>query len=244
MTPTPKEQMGRSVKASLTAVPYICNNLTSMRTTLASAIFLAAIIVLGGCKKNDDDPAPPAGGGTGGTLTASTVPFVQMTIDGTSVSFTVGSTFGSYTDYSANIATPPASSTAHYTYIMHPISDTESPVFGVSLGTFQFQGGSPTDTQFFDFFPTGQVDYGDTETYDDLAMITWWDGSQEWSTFWGDEQAGSSFNIVETLPLPSSGTSSILVRATFTCKLYQDGDENGQFKQITDGIGVFRIEKI
>jgi hypothetical protein len=216
-----------------------------MRTTLASTIFLVAIIVLGGCKKKNDDPAPPAGGGNDtGTLTTSTVPFVQMTIDGASMSYTVGSTYGSYTDYSANIAAPPASSTAHYTYIMHPVSDPDSPVFGVSLGTFQFQGGSPTDAQFFGFFPTGQVDYGDTETYDDLAMITWWDGSQEWSTFWGDEQTGSSFNIVETLPLPSSGTSSILVRATFTCKLYRDGDENGEFKQVTNGTGVFRIENI
>ncbi len=214
-----------------------------MRNPLASTIFLATLILLGGCKK-DEDPSPPVGGGSStSTLTTGTVPFVQMTIDGAAVSYTEGSAYGSYTDYSESIATPPASSTAHYTYIIHPMSNPDSPVFGVSLGTFQFQGSSPTDTQFFNFFPTGQVGYGDTETYDGLAMITWWDGSQEWSTFWGDEQMGSSFNIVETLPLPSSGTSSILVRASFTCKLYRDGDENGQFKQVTNGKGVFRIKK-
>lgn len=205
----------------------------------------AMFLYLCSCKKDKDDPTPPAGGGGNtGTLTANTVPFVQMTIDGTSVSYAEGSTYGSYTDNSGSIATPPASSTAHYTYITHPISDPDSPIFGASLGTFQFQGGSPTDTQFFGFFSTGSVDYGDTETYDDLVMITWWDGSgQEWSTFWSEDQTGSSFNIVETLQLPSSGTSSILVRANFTCKLYHDS-ENGQFRQVTNGTGVFRIENI
>lgn len=215
-----------------------------MRILLASTTLFAAIVLLSGCKKSDDDPIPPGGGGTGGTLTASTVPTVQMTIDGTTISYTAGATYGSYTDNSGDIATPPASSTAHYSFIMYEKPDPDDTVFGVNLGTFNYQGGSPTNTQFFGFFPTGPVAYGDTETYDDLVMITWWDGSQEWSTFWGDEQAGSSFNIVETLQLPSSGTSSILVRATFTCKLYRDSDENGEFKQVANGVGVFRFENL
>lgn len=215
-----------------------------MRSSLASTIFLAAIIVLGGCKKNDDDPAPPVGGGPGGTLTASTVPAVQMTLDGASVSYTHGTSYGSFTDFASDIATPPASSTAHYTFIMHPVADPGSPVFAVNLGTYNFQGSSPTDSQFFGFFPTGPVQYGDTETYTDLVTITWWDASgQEWSTFWGEDQTGSSFNIVETLQLPSAGTSSILVRASFTCKLYHD-DESGQFMQVTNGTGVFRFENL
>ena len=153
-----------------------------------------------------------------------------------------GTSSGSFTDFASDIATPPASSTAHYTFVMHPVSDPDSPVFAVSLGTYNFQGSSPTDAQFFGFFPTGTVQYGDTETYNNLVTITWWDGTgQEWSTFWGEDQAISSFNIVETLQVPSAGTSSILVRANFTCKLYHD-DENGQFKQLTNGTGVYRIQ--
>lgn len=155
-----------------------------------------------------------------------------------------GTSSGSFTDFALDIATPPASSTAHYTFIIHPVANLGSPVFAVSLGTYNFQGSSPTDTQFFGFFPIGPVQYGDTETYNNLVTITLWDGTgQEWSTFWGEDQAGSSFNIVETLQVPSAGTSSILVRANFTCKLYHD-DENGQFKQLTNGTGVFRIQNL
>lgn len=206
----------------------------------------ATLLFLCSCKKDKEDPTPPAGGGgNNGTLTASTVPFVQMTIDGTSVSYTEGATYGSFPDNYANIFNPPASSSKTYGYIMYEKPDINDVVFGVNFGRFNFQGNMPTDTQFFGFFPSGTVPYGDFENDNSRVAITWMDLSgQEWSTYWGDEQTGSSFNIVETLPLPSSGTSSILLRATFTCKLYRDGDENGEFKQVTNGTGVFRIENI
>ena len=74
--------------------------------------------------------------------------------------------------------------------------------------------------------------------------ITWWDASgQEWSTNWGTDQTGSSFNITERLELPTSGVTSILVRATFNCKLYLDGG-TGQFKQVTNGTGVFQYDNL
>lgn len=207
-------------------------------------LLIVTIALLSACKKEKDEaPAPPAGGGSTGTLTSATVPAVQMTIDGSAFSFAEGGAFGAFADNSLDPATPPVASTAQYGFIMHALPDPADLVFGVNLGFFNFQGSAPTDTQFFGFFPTGPVTYGDTETYEDLAMITWWDeAGQEWSTFWGEDQTGSSFNIVETLSLPDPGSSSILVRATFTCKLYHDS-ENGQFKRVTNGTGVFRFEK-
>lgn len=219
-----------------------------MQISLVSTIFLSTVILFSGCKK-DDDPAPSGGGTTGpATLTASTAPTVQMTIEEGSISYglslTEGATLGSYTDHSEDIVTPPGSSSKQYSFILYRKPDLDSTVFAASLGKFNFQGSSPTNAQFFGFFPTGLVTYGNPETNNDRVAITWWDASgQEWSTYWGTDQTGSSFNITERLELPSTGVSSILMRATFTCKLYLDGG-SGQFKQVTNGTGVFRYQNI
>lgn len=211
----------------------------------ASTILFATVLVLGGCsKKNDDTPAPSGGGGTGGSgaLTANTVPFMQMTIDGTTVSYTEGATYGSFPDNYENIATPPASSSKTYSYIMYRKPDMDDVVCGAGFGRFNYQGSAPTDAQFFGFFTTGSKPYGDFETDNGRVAIAWLDADgNEWSTFWGEDHSGASFNITEVLVLFSTtGTSSILVRATFNCKLYLD-DESGQFKQVSNGTGVFQL---
>ncbi len=211
-----------------------------MRTSLCTTILLSAIVVLTGCKK-DDDPAPPASGGGGGgtgTLTETTSPTTQMTIDGTVTSYTVGSSYGWFA--SNGVTAPPTRKM--YGSVLHEQPDTDDLVFAVDLGAFNFTGSLPSDDQFLGFFPTGAVAYGDVEETNDRVAITWWDTSgDEWATYWGTDQSGSSFNITETLPITGSGTTSILVRATFSCKLYLD-DGSGQFKQITNGTGVFRFK--
>lgn len=84
-----------------------------MRIPAPTAILLTSVIFLGGCtKKSDVSPAPSGVGGTGwfGALTASTALFVQMTIDGATVSYTEGTSYGFITDNSGETATPPAPS--------------------------------------------------------------------------------------------------------------------------------------
>lgn len=212
-----------------------------MQTSLASALFLSTALLLAACKKDDPAPVDPGNGGGTPALSSTTVPFVQMTIDGNVITYAEGATFGSFTDHYEDIATPPDSSNKLYGFVMFRYPELDSTIFVANLGTFNYLGAAlPTNSQFFSFFPLGPVTYGDVENNKDLVAITWFDPSgQEWSTFWGADQTGSSFNITERLEIPTTGTSSILVRATFTCKLYLDGG-SGQFKQVSNGSGVFR----
>ncbi len=206
-------------------------------------LLFSAVVLFTGCKK--DDPAPTTtSSGTGGTspLTASTALGVTMTIDGSTVSFPVGSLNTLDNSASGDIVAPPDSSLKGYSVYINESSNGETR-FACDLGRYRFLGTSPSDAQFFSFFSTGNIPYGNWEMELNKVGITYWttDGT-EYSTYWSADHPGETFTITEVLEQPSVGVSTLKMRVSFNCKLYH---ENGSGSFVTAvGTAVLSYQNI
>lgn len=191
-------------------------------------ILTTALVLVTACKKDDPEPTTPPAGNTPSGLTASTALGVTTTVDGSTVSFPIGALAILENSASGDIVSPPDSSSKEYVALIKEASNGASR-FACSLGLYRYLGGFPTSAQFFGFFPTGSIAYGDWEAELNKVGITYWktDGT-EYSTYWGADHAGDVFTINEVLEQPSVGMGTMKMRVSFNCKLYHE-NESGAF---------------
>jgi len=211
--------------------------------TLSILTLSAALLLNTGCKKDKDDPAPTAaGGGTTVSLTASTPLGVTMSVNGTAVSLPVGASISMDNSSSGETTTPPMLSWKSYGVYFDDIAGANT-VFACDMGRYTYSGTMPSDAQFFSFFTTGTIPFGNWEMDPNKIGLTWWDtNGTEWATFWGADQSGSNFTVTHVLEQPSVGISSIKLRSTFVCKLYH---ENGSGTyQTASGTIVFSYQNM
>ncbi len=211
------------------------------------ALFAGALLFTG-CSSDNDDNATPSGGGgggggTGGTtqLTPTTPCSVQMTVNGTAVSVTAD-----FVAYECGTSSGGEASAKEYGGSVVDINN-DNDVVRLKFGRFSTgqSVGLPTDSAFLSFFHTGTWPYGDAMAFNVATVSTSeFLGSNylTYSTAYGD-QTGSTFEITQMLPVTSQffGTS-LVVRATFNCKLYSEG--GALIKTITNGTAVVHLGNI
>lgn len=216
--------------------------------TVALALFAAFSF---SCNGDDDDNATPSGGGGGTTppvntpLTLTTPCSVQMTVNGTNVSYST-----------SNIAWQCGNGTSGGGLVVNPgdmgrivfngfIADDDGltcPI-DIVLGGYQYPGGGPIpEATFFDFFSTGPLTYGDPDSQLGKVEVGIWDNGVRYSTSCGTGvQTGSAFQIVQVQEFPSQFVSdAIKIRVTFNCTLHACDGGVGS-RTITNGTAVVGI---
>lgn len=106
--------------------------------------------------------------------------------------------------------------------------------------------GLPSDSAFLSYFHTGPWNYGNVDAANNVVTVSSGEfiGSNYviYSSAFG-AQTGSSFAITELLPVdPQFVDAYIVVRATFNCKLYNEGGT--LVKTITNGTAVVSMSNI
>jgi hypothetical protein len=226
---------------------YPCrkNDRTTMQRFLVSALVLGALLATG-CNGDDDDPvAPtnPGGGGGGGstTLTAATLESLSYTIDGQTHTLTSGSNdVGIVFSNSGEIGFPISSKI--YACSFYNFATDEN-YLEFAWGKFETNPGIPEADEFFGYFSTGAVPYGNTATEVAKAEIRMYDGEPlftEWSSRCGT-QSSPTFNVTSIVEIPNSITyDRVKYRVTFNCKLYNCTGSG--VRTITNGTAVVTFE--
>lgn len=210
-----------------------------------------ALLILPACNGDNDDNATPSnssgnggGGGNPSSITISSTPQVQMTIDGATVSLVPGATVEAMNSYSGESATPPALSRKSYGWGLYN-NATEQSVFGARIGSWYTPTFVPNDASFFAYFTTGVWPYGDVQTMANKASISWYDADGlEWSTTCGSaDQTGSTFQITDKQEVDSPFLNAyVKLRITFSCKLYSCSGSG--VKNVTNGVAVITYENL
>lgn len=185
-------------------------------------------------------------GGGGGNLTLSTPCSVQMTVNGTAVSYTADGLTYTCGNGSSGGGVVGQGNTALKSFqgFISDDSGLNAPI-GIELGSFEYPNGGPVpEATFFSFFHTGTWTYGDPETQVGQVRINMWENGIQYATNCAPgTQTGSAFEITELQEFPSDFTDdAIKFRVTFNCTLYPcDG---GAVKTITNGTAVVGIGNI
>lgn len=224
-----------------------------MQKSISLFAAMTALLVAG-CNSNNDDnatPAPAGGGGGGnntGALTINTPCSVNMTVNGTTVSYSAanvnewtcgnGSSGGGFS--------PGMMVLRSYSGFLGPLDweETDTPI-DVTFGSFQHMNGGPiSDSLFFSYFHTGNWQFGDIDTELGKVEVGMWENGVQYSTKCGSgDQTGSSLEVTEILEHSNQiTTGSILFRVVFNCTLYPCGI--GEPKTITNGTAVLSIANL
>lgn len=202
-----------------------------------------------GCNSNDDDnatPAPTGGNGGGGglsPLTASTPCSLNMTLNGTAVSY-VSSALGPWTciqGSSSSIAPPGEVSRLAWSAGVGSIDEGPNE-FGLEFfyGSVETTtGGQLTDAQFFANFEEGVWPWGDPTAELGKVEIRLYEGAINYTSSCGSgSQSNAQVEVVDVLPITTQFfPGSLKARITFSCTLYACGTGLAP-KTITNGTAV------
>ena len=143
-------------------------------------ILLASLLLTGmlaaGCNDDDDPPAPAGNGGGGGgggttTITASTVESVTYSLDGTVHTYTAGANNVEVVFSNSGSSGVPISTKIYGCGFYNSV--TEESYMDFDLGQFQMNGfGIPDEDEFFGWFGTGAVPYGNTDSELEKAEVS------------------------------------------------------------------------
>lgn len=221
-----------------------------MNKYLLSALTLVAALAVG-CNSDDDNTATPSTGGgtttppTNGPLTLLTPCSVQMTVNGTNVSYSTSNASwqcGNGTSGGGIVVEPGTMGRISFSGFITNDDGMTSPI-DISLGGYEYPVGGPVpEDTFFGFFSTGSMPYGDPDGQLGKVEVSIWDNGVRYSTTCGSGvQTGSAFEIVQLQEFPSDFTrDSIKIRVTFNCVLYRC-DGAGEARTITNGTAVVGI---
>lgn len=211
-----------------------------MRTSAGLLSLIALAAAFTACNSSDDDSASPSnsGGGNSG-LTINSTEGIQVTIDGTSSSYSAGNPLfaGFNSDVGGNLFS--------FSYGLSNYN-TMHQIYEVELGVVQGLGGATIpDSIFFKIGLPGTRGYADPEAHEQGVYFSWFDASgEEWSTRCGSGvQTGSLFTITDRQERPSDVPTAMKLRATFNCKLYKCSDPT-QVKTVTNGVMVFSLRNL
>lgn len=182
-------------------------------------------------------------GGGGGALTINGSSGLQLTLDGVTTTYIDdGTNYQGINSYSAQLNTPPDSTTKVYGYGVCHTDENGTPVFDGHFGTYHFLGNTPSNTDFFNYFTPAVRPYGDSETEREKVKLTYYDNlNQPWSTSCTPgSQTGMAFQITDKIEY--AALHAVKVRAVFTCKFYNCADPT-QVKN-GSGIWVFSFENL
>jgi hypothetical protein len=116
---------------------------------------------------------------------------------------------------------PPGEGMSHGSYTSSITNSSETKGFGIGKGILEFNGPSPSSEEFNAFFAKGTVGF-QTENNKNGIVLGWLNAGEYWSSDLGD-QTGSSFTIDEV----SENIFGMIIKASFTCKLYNaDGTKS------------------
>jgi len=214
---------------------------------------LAVALITTGCNNDDDNPTPsggPGGGGGGTTpLTATTPCSLNMTINGSVVSY-VSADLGPWTCLQGGGGGGVFPGVLVERSWAAGVSNLDSDV-GFSglefrVGSFQYMNGGPvSDNQFFSYFAEGVLPFGTVDQeLNKVEVVVWEDGARFSSACGTGNQTGSQVQIIDLLPITSQFfTGEMKARITFNCKLYPC-DGIGSTKTITGGTAVVSFGNI
>ena len=209
--------------------------MTSIRSIFLPALAVATAVFVSGCKKEDAAASGGGGGGGGGsTLTLSSNPGAQMTIDGLTVSWATGATW-------EGVVGSSGSGNWSYSSGIFNIGTGE----GIEAEVGYSPGAPPSTAQFTAMFNTGARNYVasannavgvEVRYFDTLGDV--WSSSCPVGT-----QTGSAFNITGMQVLAGAPYDTVKVLLTFNCKVY-NCNGGGASKTITGGTLRLNFENI
>lgn len=223
----------------------------TMHKFLTTALSLFAVLSFS-CNGDNDDNATPAGGGGGvtppvnGPLTITTPCSVQMTVNGTNVSYSTSNIAwqcGTGTSGGGMVVNPGDLARITFNGFIADDDGMTCPI-DIVLGDYQYPGGGPIpEATFFGFFGTGPMTYGNPETQLGKVEVGIWDNGMRFSTSCGPgTQTSSNFQITQLQQFPSQFVSdAIKIRVTFNCTLYPCDGAVGEPRVITNGTAVVGI---
>lgn len=203
---------------------------------LLLGVALFASVSLTSCKDDDDDD--DNGGGGGGSFTVNTPATVVGTIDGTNLTLTNG--FG-LVGWDGGI--DPDGSDINFITGMQQSFDEEEPALYIRLGNVYYADNDfDNSAKFYNYITLGNNAYaygiGNTSgTTTKKVDVEYTDASgSTWGTS-GGSQAGSTFEIVDTVHYSFFGNLGVKLKAKLNCKLY-DGMGGVKTLNITNYIGA------
>ncbi len=204
------------------------------------------LLAFSACKKKTSDPKPnPASTTTGGSTTGSTpvidinsTPQVSYSLDGVAVSYV-----GDYINYAGTFGA--GGGGTNYTHLKYYLSllgriperkDVITITRNIIVPT---SSTTVNDAAFQTFFPLTSMPYVPTDTIDGINIEIKDANDVLWTTYFGADQTGSTFNIVQTKD-EKQNYPYIKTYITFSCKVY---NSSGAMKTITNGkyVGHFGI---
>ena len=207
--------------------------------------YLIAIICLpffvSQCKKPDTTPASPA-------AIVSATPYINATIDSTSISIAPGDQYQAIVDNGSPLSINNDSTIETYNYSITSLLSGNSYIAAIYAGDYEFAppASKPSDTAFYGYFNRGykKFSFGILAPYTYHVAFNWIDSKgNTWQTnppsAIGD-QTGSSFTVdtlIQTSP-KNGGSVAIKLQAHFNCKIYNSGN----YKKVTNGTCVVYFE--
>ena len=193
-------------------------------------IFITALVISACSKKTDSDNKYPY--------------YFKGSIDGNAVSYqanNINTVYSSGTNWMANGEGPDNTddgSNDHYDGTILQEYGINAPVNAIGVYILKHFDNymSPTEEEreamyYLGNFPYGKLDEFNTLNTKNGAVIEYYDNNGEWWTSENGPQTGSTFSITE-LSVNNEGTSKKIMKANFSCKLY---NQTGQSIQLTNG---------
>lgn len=215
-------------------------------------LILIALLAFTACKKKtsdpEPDPAPTTTTTTGGTTTGSTpsidinsAPQVSYTMDGTTFSY-----LGDGVSYIGSFGNGGNAQTNGKIYVsfIGRIPDGKYMITITKGELVPAFGNTVSDSEFKAFFPLTSIPYSPDATNGINIEIK--DANDVlWTSYYGTDQTGSTFNIVQTRDEQQNNPYTpnypyTKTYITFSCKVY---NASGAMKTITNGkyVGHFGI---
>jgi len=173
-------------------------------------------VLFAACSKDSDSPSSDAAYFFVGKLDGSTVKYEVTGTNDTEMSNSNGGSIG------------PPDCTFDYGCAIGSF-DAGQPYFSVDFPGL-FSGDCGDEASIFPtLFPSGNWPFGDNQGQ---VVVSWFDGTDLWSSAGGAQTGGAVFNVSGTEFMPTPFGDYMTVRGTVSCTLY---DSTGASKKLEAG---------